>query len=98
MRSGLVEIAVTVKLPAAVSASRTVNDTCPPAPSSLIVWGGMREMVGRTLADDRTVRTKLRVTTALPPPPSVTVTLITAEPVELFTGRKKSVPVGFGLV
>src|SRR5690349_1797404 len=95
---GLVEDAVRFNDPAAVSASRTVK-LKPPVVSSLIVCGGIKEMVGSTLTEDRTVSTKLRTTAASPPPPpSDTITDIVAVPLELLAGRNESVPVVLGLV
>src|SRR4051794_34558425 len=52
------EVAVTVRLVAAVSTSPTVNGTAPVFESSSMVWLGRVEMVGRSLTEV-TVRRKL---------------------------------------
>src|SRR5437868_12393866 len=71
---GLEEFTRTVRLAAGVSASRTVKLIGPSVVSSGMDWAGMTEMVGLTFAGSLTFTRKVRETTLLELPPSLTVT------------------------
>src|SRR6266516_4115978 len=73
---GLDEIPLNIKLPAAVSASPTVNPIGPTAAPAAVLWFAMLEMVGVSFIAF-TVNTKLSLALNCP---SLTVTVIVAVP------------------
>src|SRR5438552_764626 len=81
-RAGLEEVALKLRLPAAVSKSPTVKARAAVEVSSLIVWLAMVEMVGGSLTG-LTVRTKLLLRTFTP---SLTLTVINVVPTWLVAG------------
>ena len=63
-----------------------------------MIWFGMVERVGSTLAEGRTLRTNVRTVTLLEAWPSLAATPMVTVPVWLLAGRKVSRPVVLPLV
>ena len=82
------EVSVTATLPVGVSTSPRVKSMWPMGASSSVVWGRMAEIVGRSFTG-LTVSTKL--SEAVPPQPSSTVTVIVVEPFWSPAGTRLSV-------
>src|ERR1035437_4270555 len=97
MSVGAEESAHRIKLVTGVSRSPMVKGIGPVFVLTLIVWLGMGVIVGGWLTA-LTETVKVRVTTLLLGPPSLTVTVIVALPLPLRAGVKFRVPVGLGLV
>ena len=76
------EVAVTIRLAAAVSTSPTVTASAPVAVSSVVVWSATSLIVGGSLTAV-TVRTKVSLVVAVP---SSTVTVIVAVPLWFAAG------------
>ena len=88
------ELAVTVKLPAAVSVSLMVKGTTAMVVLTKFVEPVMAAIVGRRLI----VAVNERVVVLLAAPPSLTVTVIVAEPETPDSAETFNEPVAFGLV
>ena len=93
----LSDVADTVRLAAGVSVSPTVKAIAGVDVSMAITRPGMEEIVGATLTW-LTVTVKVRETTLLLVPPSLTVTVMVAEPEAAATGVNLIEPLAPGLV
>ena len=96
-RVGLSELPDSVRFAAGVSASPTVNGIAGVVASTAIIRFVMLEMVGGVFTWSM-VTVKEWETILLLVPPSLTVTVMVAEPYALVTGVKASEPVVLGLV
>ena len=93
MSAGLLLVAVTVSVSAAVSASPTVNASGPTVPLSGTTWFATGVIVGVSLTA-LTVTRNVRLVVVTP---SLTVTVMVAVPLASGAGAKVRAPVLFGL-